>query len=202
MGLTDGLIHSFLDDTYNLKRATVAFLEEQRNQENWSEARVPVEKVYKAIEKKDWDAAATHFAEAEKLLTASNRDSLRLRLLTAKQDYPALLELAKQLYRQPDQDSWVVVKGAGALNNIAWGMATSKSISKDGLECAETIARWADEATDHNDANIIDTLARVLFRRGQTAEALRLQEKAVQLSPDHPELLKALESYRQCELPK
>jgi hypothetical protein len=50
------------------------------------------------------------------------------------------------------------------------------------LELAEKIARRANDDSKGTNAEVLDTLARALFRRGDKAEAVRMQEKAAQLA--------------------
>jgi len=202
MGLTDELIESVLSGKYDLKRAVAEFLEEYKDQENWRVAEVPVGKFHEALKQKDWNEALERLAEAEKLLSKRNSNSLRLQMLLAKRDYAAVLDFAEKLYRKPAQENPPQTKAVGALNEIAWRMAVDQTISPADLAHAETAANWADDATKNKDANIIDTLARIRFRRGKKDEAIALQEKAVRLTHESPMFLKTLESYRKGELPK
>ncbi|HEX5009694.1 MAG TPA: redoxin domain-containing protein [Planctomycetota bacterium] len=72
---------------------------------------------------------------------------------------------------------------ASGLNSLAWYVVDPKgAIPKEqiDLDLALRAATRADELKDHNDPYILDTLARVQFVRGELAEALRLQLRAVE----------------------
>jgi len=153
-------------------------------------------------EKKDWDEAFANLAEAERLLSKRNGTSLRLQILIAKHDYSAVRDLVEKLCRQSTDDALPQTKAAGELNGFAWRMAIDETLSPADLAHAETIAKWADDAAKNKDANIVDTLARVVFRQGKKDEAIALQEKAVKLAHESPDFQKTLESYRKGELPK
>lgn len=84
---------------------------------------------------------------------------------------------------------------AELMNLLAWGMATEF----DGDRVRERypnqilhVAQRACELTHHEDANNLDTLARVYFIRGDLEQALALQEQAVEL-PSEATLLESLQ---------
>ena len=75
-----------------------------------------------------------------------------------------------------------VAKPSG-LNSLAWYVVDPKgAIPKEqiDLDLALRAATRADDLTEHKDPYILDTLARVQFVRGELAEALRLQLRAVE----------------------
>lgn len=68
------------------------------------------------------------------------------------------------------------------LNILAWYIVDPGGAippEKQDLDLALRAARRADMLTGHDNAYILDTLARVLYLRGELAEALHLQVKAV-----------------------
>jgi len=67
-------------------------------------------------------------------------------------------------------------------NQIAWSIATKEGIAERDLALAEKIARRANDASKDNNAEVLDTLARVLFLKGEKQAAIRFQEKAVDLA--------------------
>lgn len=96
-------------------------------------------------------------------------------------------------------DAAIAKKDAEALNEIAWGMVDPAGHPENpDLNLALKAATAADEITEHKNAMIIDTLARVHFVRGDVAKAIELQTKAVELAPAgfKAEMTKALEEYK------
>src|SRR5262249_49137946 len=69
-----------------------------------------------------------------------------------------------------------------ALNLIAWSMVEPGGpipIDMVDLDLAMRIAKRADDLTNHENAYILDTLARVMYLRHELPDALRTQLKAV-----------------------
>ena len=92
-------------------------------------------------------------------------------------------------------------KDASVLNAIAWMIVdpARADLERRDLELALAAARKADTASEHKDPNVIDTLARVHFLKGELDQALALQEQAVGLATTEAQkasLGKTLEEYR------
>ncbi|MCH2133184.1 MAG: redoxin family protein [Phycisphaerales bacterium] len=66
------------------------------------------------------------------------------------------------------------------LNAIAWMMVDEPKVKKRNLDLALKCASRADTLENHQDANILDTLARVYWERGDHARAISIQEAAVE----------------------
>ena len=84
------------------------------------------------------------------------------------------------------------------LNTVAWLLVDPKrgvdfKANPKLLALAEKAANGAVEATGGKDPGVLDTLARVLFVKGDTAAAIATQTKAVSLA-DSDEMKKDLES--------
>ncbi|MDP6890380.1 MAG: hypothetical protein QF471_03545, partial [Phycisphaerales bacterium] len=73
---------------------------------------------------------------------------------------------------------------AQMLNRLAWTVADDQKVTKRDLSFALKAATRADELTKHEDASIVDTLARVYWEQGNKAKAVELQRKAVDLAED------------------
>ncbi|QDU94816.1 tetratricopeptide repeat protein [Lignipirellula cremea] len=89
-------------------------------------------------------------------------------------------------------------KNSGALNNLAWVLATS---TKDDVRDAKRAIKVATEAcvvTDYKKAHILSTLAAAYAESGDFAEARKWSAKAVELAEgeDAEQLKKELESYK------
>jgi len=85
---------------------------------------------------------------------------------------------------RPDAD-------AGTLNALAWFAATHDL----HLEAALIAAQRA-VALEPKDSNILDTLAEVLFRRGETAKAIEVETRALELNPEDAYLKEQLARFR------
>ncbi len=90
------------------------------------------------------------------------------------------------------------------LNELAWSLITQ--IDKPGqevIDLAESITKKALELSK-DEAEILDTFARIQFLQGKKEEAVKTEEKAAAKAEDaalKDELKKSLESYRKGELP-
>jgi thiol-disulfide isomerase/thioredoxin len=74
---------------------------------------------------------------------------------------------------------------ANALNSLAWSIVDPKSPREGAdLPLARLAADRANELTSANDFSVLDTLARVVFLQGDVAQAITLQQKAVDSAPD------------------
>jgi uncharacterized Ntn-hydrolase superfamily protein len=82
-------------------------------------------------------------------------------------------------------------RDAGTLNGIAWACATHDLF----LDEAVTLARRA-VAQDSANVDILDTLAEALFRNGNAAEALAVEERAAAIDPKSAYLKNQVERFR------
>jgi len=70
---------------------------------------------------------------------------------------------------------------AEMLNEIAWTLLTDERIKKRNLKLATKLALAAVNASDGKDASVFDTYARALFDSGNIGEAIRQQQRAIEL---------------------
>lgn len=70
------------------------------------------------------------------------------------------------------------------LNKISWWTVDDKLAMHRNLDGALSWAQRADELTDHKDGQIIDTVARCWWEKGETSKAIELQRRAVEFAPD------------------
>jgi thiol-disulfide isomerase/thioredoxin len=204
MGLRDEVLEQVFDGTYDLAKAAADFEKQQeakrKQQAEFEKRNAPLMAIRRAMQKKDWDAALDKAAEAEKVVPEAERyqvDMLRFSILLAKEDYPAAYKVAAGI-------SAAQKDNAGLQNQLAWWIATDKTIKQRDLALAETIAVRADDAAKGQEPAIIDTLARVRFMLGKKEDAIALQEKAIRLAPDEQKDMfqKTLDNYKRGELPK
>jgi thiol-disulfide isomerase/thioredoxin len=145
-----------------------------------------------------------------------------------KQDWAKLADLAGQLYElDPEQymqaalikydalvraekpaDASTYARGfvdgafkenAQALNGLAWTIVDPAAAhAKPDLELAYLAADRANTLTGDKDFSVLDTLARVVFLKGDVAKALTLQQKAIDNAPEEAkaELKVRLEEYQ------
>jgi hypothetical protein len=121
----------------------------------------------------------------------------RLRILLGKEDYPAAYKVAGKIADTQKGNPQY-------LNELSWQILTDPKIKQRDLGLAEKIAVQANEAAKGGDANIVDTLARARFMRGNKEEAIALQEQALKLVDDDRKdsFQRTLDSYKKGELPK
>lgn len=73
------------------------------------------------------------------------------------------------------------------LNRLAWMMATATESPDIDLDLALSAATQAAALTGGKNASVIETMARLQFRKGQVAEAIKLQKSALDLNPNSVE---------------
>lgn len=191
MALKEETIEAVLADTFDIRKAAADFERTQAVQ-GLSQG------VYQALGKKDWDGALERIAKADPGIPGETTGALRLMVLVAKRDFAGAVDLADNLYHGHPP-----VQSAQLLNELAWQMALDESLGGADLAKAESVGRLASAAADGREPAILDTLARILFREGKSAEAIETEEKAVKLAGDplKGQLEKTLESYRKGDLP-
>jgi tetratricopeptide (TPR) repeat protein len=82
-------------------------------------------------------------------------------------------------------------ENAQLLNSIAWELAINDIRLDDALILAQKAVRCAPE-----DGNIWDTLGEVYARRGNYAEAVKAETKAVELTDGYREFQEKLEKWK------
>jgi len=87
-------------------------------------------------------------------------------------------------------------KDAQTLNSFAWAILTREGLAQRDYKLALRAAEMANEASKGEDAAILDTYALALFENGRKQEAVRVQQRAVELAskqyPDEAALLAEL----------
>jgi len=167
-------------------------LEQKRNEvfENYS----------KAAEAKDWTRAEEHLDEFEKLLDEEERgdaDLIRLQMNLKKNDAAGAEKVAKRLSeKEPEKAEYH--------DQLAWLLITQNALSKELIALAEKEATKANDLAKGKSAEFLDTLARVQFVKGQKAEAIATQQKAIEYAdePYKKGLQKTLDSYKEGKLPE
>ena len=71
---------------------------------------------------------------------------------------------------------------APELNQLAWMLATGVAGPGPDLDLALSAAKRAEELTESKDASILDTVGRVLFKKGNIEDAIAIQKKAIEIA--------------------
>ena len=197
MTLKETVLEQVLDGSFDVKKAATEFARKQKREEETSGL---YREISTAMRGKKWDAAEAAVARMEKLLPEDERDDvgmMRFNILTGRKDYTAAYALAGKLSDARQGDAMFQ-------NELAWDIATNKDIETRDLDLAEKIAMRAHAASKGKNAEILDTVARVLFMKGQKAKAIEHEEKAVELAVGkrRETFEKVLAAYKQGTLPK
>jgi thiol-disulfide isomerase/thioredoxin len=73
---------------------------------------------------------------------------------------------------------------ADMLNAIAWAIVDGKGLEQRNLDVALRAATRAEDLTDGGNMEVLDTLARIHFEKGNKAQAIAVQEQALKLAVD------------------
>ena len=139
------------------------------------------------VRSQDWDGALALLDQAEEAAGPSaGLTQTRLAVLQRAGKTEEFAALQEQFVK----DSW---EDAQMLNEIAWSMAIGSG--ERDLDLALRTAERAAELTSHEDASILDTLARVYYAQGKLAEAVEWQKKAAELDSGNPQFTATLEQY-------
>jgi len=190
MSLKDEVIEQVLAGKYDMQKAAAEYSERVKN-----EARLnTIEHDFvTARQNKKWDEALAKLDEYVKLSPDSQLgvDQQRFRILLAKKDYKAAYKTAEQISdAHPDN--------ANLQNGMAWDMVSDVTIEQRDLALAEKIATRAVDASKSKQANILNTLACVLFMEGKQDRAVTLEEQAASLAggDEKQGYQKSAESYK------
>lgn len=161
--------------TWDIEAAKQAAIDEAK-------AGKEVEAVMEAIQASDFEKAVT-LAKKIGEGKSSRASSLAIGAFTMQikelKQYDAAYAYAKGLVDGKLKDD------AQALNAIAWTIVDpEEKLEKQDLALALAAAERANTLTKDKDEQVIDTLARVHFAKGDKAKAIELQTKAVSLASD------------------
>ncbi|MDB6032042.1 MAG: Redoxin domain protein [Verrucomicrobiales bacterium] len=196
MSMKESMLDQVLAGTWDTKKALAEQeqekLGEEQRREVWGE-------FMRYRQKEQWEKADETLTKFEKLLPEEDRGNLgglRFAMLLDRKDYKGAYKLASQIAASQKENTML-------LNQIAWTIATKEGLAERDLPLAEKIARQADETTKGKDPQVMDTLARILFLKGDKEQAIALQQKAVDASDPgiKRQLQKTLDSYKAGKAP-
>jgi thiol-disulfide isomerase/thioredoxin len=179
--------------------ATKAAAEFQKKQEREEETGEVFQKFRKAADAKEWAKAEEHLNELEKMLDEDERaniDMIRLQMNLKKGDMPATETVVKRLAdKEPESAEYH--------NQLSWTLITQKGLSKELVAIAEKEANRANDLAKGKNPEILDTLARVQFVKGQKDEAIATQQKAIDIAEERAKknYQKTLDSYKDGKIP-
>jgi thiol-disulfide isomerase/thioredoxin len=142
---------------------------------------ISIQKAFSAARKaEDWTAAARHAGELFALdpETWASAGIMRYDALLRAGDKPAASTFGRELVAGAYKEN------PNGLNALAWTIVDPKAKRTDAdLELAHSAASAANTITNGANPDVLDTLARVVFLQGDAAQAVQLQQKAVELAP-------------------
>lgn len=140
------------------------------------------------VRSQQWDAALSLMQEVETEMGPSPRISqTRLAILQRAGRTEEAAALLPKIVEQMWDD-------AMALNEISWGIAIGSG--ERDLKLALKAAERASELRNHEDAAILDTLARVHYELGDLDKAIEWQTKAAERNSGEASITETLEKYR------
>lgn len=181
----DDVVDQVVAGTWDIEAAAAEFKQqaeaERRQMELQKKAQPLVMALRKADEEQDWKTVAEKAEELAALGDMFTGWIVQAYVARVKLGDKDAREFGKGLVEQQLEDD------VGALNQLAWTLVAPDRTLTDAqadLEVALAAAERADALTEHADPNVLDTLARVHFRKGDTAKAIELQELAVEIAPE------------------
>ncbi len=106
------------------------------------------------------------------------------------------LKLYDEAVRHYEEALQIQPKLAVAHNNLAWLFATSDDPKFRNPQAALNHALTAVKLTNGKEPNFLDTLAESLYVNGKFKEAVDVQKKALQISPNNPEFQRHMLRYQ------
>jgi len=197
MELETEVIDAVLKGTFDLKKAAADHDKKLKTETAFNTAWGELQQL---MSRKKWDEAETKLAETEKMAAEDKRDGIgmtRFSILLGKEDYTQAYKVAKQL---SDSD----LDNARLQHAIASRILRDPDLKTRDLPLAEKAASRASEATQGKEPVMLDHLARAQFMNGKKDEAVKTEQKAVDLAEGNAKtnMQSSLDSYKKGEMPK
>ena len=138
--------------------------------------------------------AIAEYREAVRLDPTNAELWLRLGQLyeQAGREEEALQSLEKGLEADPGN--------AGIMNHIGWLYATAETPTLRDPAKALAYAQRAVESSNASDANVLDTLAEAYYANQEFDEAIKAEERALEIAPGDEALQNQLQKFRDAKL--
>jgi len=197
MELKEELLEKVLDGKFDIKTAAEEYAKEHKMEELLSAAQRELNQQLKA---KEWDKAEATINRMRDMMPEDRRawiEMKRFDVLVQRKDFKRAFALAEEL-TDANQDK------AMLQNEVAWTLVASDAITEPPLELAEKIIRRANKTTEEKNSEILDTLGRVLYLKGEKQKAIEIEENAVKFAEGQrkAEFERVLASYKEGKLPK
>jgi thiol-disulfide isomerase/thioredoxin len=180
--------------TWDLEKARQDFVKQRELDAKMEELNT---RIGELLAKEDFKGAAALLDELAELdpEMAVRTAPTRFDWLLRSKDYEAAYGWARKAI------AGELAKDPMVLNSIAWMIVDPErtDLERRDLDLALTAILQADKLTEGKDPNVLDTLARVYFTRGDVQKAIELQAKAVELATDERQkagLQSTLDEYR------
>ncbi len=153
---------------------------QQEKDEAMQKARPLLDKMSKAMQADDWKQVEKTAKEIVKLHESMERYAMyRYTALVKLERNRDAAKLGQSLATKTFKDD------PRALNELAWRIVNpADEVESRDVELALLAAERAVELTEHKDASVLDTLARVHFTQGDVAKAIEVQEQALELADE------------------
>lgn len=179
-------------DAAGRKTIPSAFIVDQKGAIAWigspSQMDIPLREVVAGT----WTPERATRYEAEQKEAAAASNSFRQAYMAG--NYDEAFEIARKHAGTTWKDDWQMQ------NTVAWYLVDpAKPVPDADLDLALRAANRANDLTKGENAMVLDTVARVYFLKGDVANALKLQTKAVELNTEEQieaELQTRLEEYQ------
>jgi thiol-disulfide isomerase/thioredoxin len=183
----DEPLEQIVHDTWDRDAAAQAFRSTQIIDQMMQPLSVAIQE---ARDSGDWQAVTKMLEDA--VAQGANRadvEMVRLDVLVRADDFSEFNSIAENVA----QAKW---ENGFPLNEIAWKMVTSVPAKHRDYDAALRIALRANELHHGKHASTIDTVARVHYERGDLAEAIAWQQKAIAADPHNRSLQETLRQYQ------
>jgi thiol-disulfide isomerase/thioredoxin len=168
----DDVLKQVVDGTWDPTAARAALLAERESDKVMQEIGP---KINAALQNGDFKAAVALIEQLmEKFPENDQFKQARFQFLLKGEMFDEANKAAEEMIKASNDS-------AQELNQLAWTLATSVPGPGPDLDLALTAAKRAEELTESKDASILDTVGRVLFKKGNIEEAIAIQKKAVEI---------------------
>jgi thiol-disulfide isomerase/thioredoxin len=195
MELTEKLIQDVLADKFDIAQFAAEYEKQDPDDQKFQDA---ANKLFSAINQKKWQQADSMFNDIVNTFPNLQPSflSTRFTILLGEKKFPDAWLFAQMFSDSHPMD-------ARRQNDLAWAIV-AQPLEQRNLRLAETLAQRANSAARGQDADILDTLARVQFMSGKKKEAIVTEQKAVDASSDEKKssFQNVLAMYQQDQLPE